>query len=397
MVDHRDAIFEHFSLQPLPHRGIEHLAGADDALHRAQVEPPRHVGAVAHQQPRGGGRREYAGDPVVLDEAVERVRLGKVERPLVGNGGAAEQQRGVDDVAVADDPADVRRRPPHVVGPQPEHPVAHAADVDLVRTVGVYHQLRRGGGARGGQDVGRIVGLHHGMGVVLPCGERQEVFPRQVALGSHGRRRGGAAQHDYPFHGLAAGGDGRVDDLLEAHLAPLAPGYVGGEDRSRAGELHAIGQRAAAKPGKHHQVDGPDARRGEHHHDRLGTRGHVDGDPVAALDPQATQRGRGALHGGQELRVGEHLAFPPLVFVDQRGGATPAALHLGVEAVVAQVGLRPHEPAERGRRPFEHAIPRAEPGQRLGGARPERLQVVRCLALHAPDHRRNQIHRHPPS
>src|SRR3981081_4219324 len=45
---------------------------------------------------------------------------GMVEPSLVGDGGAAHEERAEDDVAVADDPADVGRRPPDVARPQAE-------------------------------------------------------------------------------------------------------------------------------------------------------------------------------------------------------------------------------------------------------------------------------------
>ncbi len=83
-----------------------------------------------------------------------------IERPLEHHRRAAGEQRRVDHVAVADDPADVGRRPPDVGRLQPEAPPPHAEDVDLVAAVGVDRQLRLGGRPRRGQDEGRLVRLH---------------------------------------------------------------------------------------------------------------------------------------------------------------------------------------------------------------------------------------------
>ena len=103
-----------------------------------------------------------------------------IERALEGDRGAAGEQRRVDDVAVADHPPDVAGRPPDVGLLEPEHPLGHGVDVDLVGTVGVDGELGLGGGAGGGQDVGRLVGLQLLIAVVA-LAERQELLPIEPA------------------------------------------------------------------------------------------------------------------------------------------------------------------------------------------------------------------------
>ena len=72
-------------------------------------------------------------------------------------------------------------------------------------------------------------------------------------------------------------------------------------------------------------------------------------------------------------------AFEPLaalVDVDQRGVPAAAAGDVMIERVVTEVGFGANEPAERGRRPLEHLVPRAEPRQLTGRAIPEGVRIA---------------------
>ena len=201
VIDHRHAAAEHRVLQPVPRLRVEHFAGADDALEPRVVDVAERVLAVAHQHAHGGRRREDAGDAELLDAArqlASGVRV--VERALEHDRRAAGDQRRVDHVAVADDPADVRGRPPDVVRLQPEAPAAHAGDVDLIAAVRVDRQLGLGGRARGGQDERRLVGLHRARcrAVTGPSPRLEERRPsvrsRPSCQSAAGSRR--ALQHD---------------------------------------------------------------------------------------------------------------------------------------------------------------------------------------------------------
>jgi hypothetical protein len=143
VVDDGDAIGQHLALEPLPGRRVEDLAGAHHPGHRCQVEPGGHLLAIAHEEADGGGGGEHAADDVLFDDLVEGLRTGMVDGTLEGDGGRPHQEGGVDDVAVADDPADVRRRPPHVIGREVHDPLAGGVDPHLVATVHVDGQLGR--------------------------------------------------------------------------------------------------------------------------------------------------------------------------------------------------------------------------------------------------------------
>ena len=68
--------------------------------------------------PERGRRGEEHVDAVLLDHAPEGAGVGGADRlALVENGGRSAQQRAVDDVGVTHDPADVRRGPVDLAGP----------------------------------------------------------------------------------------------------------------------------------------------------------------------------------------------------------------------------------------------------------------------------------------
>src|SRR3712207_7041227 len=103
-----------------------------------------------------------------------------VERSLVRDRRAAGEERGVDDVAVPDYPADVRGRPPDVVGAEPEAEASHRVDPDLVAAVRMDGELRLRRRPRRGEDECGLVRLQANGRRVLPRGARQELVPAEL-------------------------------------------------------------------------------------------------------------------------------------------------------------------------------------------------------------------------
>ena len=376
VIDDRDAAAEDLVLQPVPRRRVEHFARAEHALEPRVVDAQKRSVAVAHQRAHGRGRGEDAGAAELLDDrSPVRVGLRKVERALEDDARAAGEQRTVDDVAVADDPADVGGRPPDVRRPQREHPAAHAVDVHLVPAVRVHRQLRPRGRARRREDEGRLVRLHGRPVARLSAAARQEIGPADVArLSRSGLQR--PIEDDDVLDRRAAGHEGIVDDLLQADVLALAVRRVGREHEARAARRDAIRERLRAKAGEHHRVDGADPDGGEHQHDRFDRRRHVDRDPVALADAHPAQRGRRPLDLVPELRIGEHTPFAALVQVDERRASAVARLDVSIDRVVREVGLCADEPLEGGRRPVEDLVPGPEPRKRLRRFLPERVRIA---------------------
>ena len=191
-------------------------------------------------------------------------------------------------------------------------PARHRGDVDLVAAVRVHGELGLGRRARRREDEGGLVGLHRH--VARRSGPRPCRGTRPTS--GRGRRSSRASSRPRCEH----------DDVLDAvprssiasSTMPLSGTslprrYVTSVVNTSLEPLacDAVGQRLLAEAGEDHRVDRADAHGGEHQHDRLGARGHVDRQPVALADAHAAQRGRDPLDLGEQLRVGEAAAVSP--------------------------------------------------------------------------------------
>ena len=97
-------------------------------------------------------------DRLVLgDHAPERAGIGRADRlALVHDRGRAMNQRAVDDVAVADHPADVGAAPPHLAGLDAVEVEHRPFQRDQMAAIVAHHALRHAGGAGGVENVERI-------------------------------------------------------------------------------------------------------------------------------------------------------------------------------------------------------------------------------------------------
>jgi hypothetical protein len=127
-------------------------------------------------------------------------------------------------------------------------------------------------------------------------------------------------------------------------------------------------------------MDGPDAGAGQHGDGGLRDHRQVDRHPVAFLYAVRTQRIGKAADSVVELPIGEVLRRLGRVvrLEDQRGLAGPVR-QVPVQAVVAGVGLAPHEPADmyilRGERDVLHRVEGFEPVDAAGLLGPEAVGV----------------------
>ena len=196
---------------------------------------------------------------------------------------------------MAHHPADVGGGPPDIGFFEVVHPFGHGGDMHLVGAVAVYGHLRLGGGAGGGEDVGRFVGLHHLVGAALPRPQLEKLGPGDIAARCHGGGIGGPFQHDN-FFDLGIVLAGVVDDGLEGNFPALAPSDISGEHGLGAGERDAVGQGVGAEACEDDAVNGADAHGGEHEDDRFRAGGHGEGDAVALADAHTAQGRGGALY-----------------------------------------------------------------------------------------------------
>ena len=297
-----------------------------------------------------------------IRQFVSGVRI--VERAFEHHRRAAGNQRRVDHVAVADDPADVRGRPPDVVRLQPEAPPAHADDVDLIAAVGVDRQLRLGGRARGGEDVRRLRSPPSARSRCPdsppPRGMRPTSRRGRDASGPAASVRWSTMTRSTPAVDRSS-----ASSTISFNRTFLPLRQVASAVKTSRDPLAWIRSASAfaPKPGKNHRVDRADAHRRQHQHDRLGARRHVDGQAIALANAEATQRRGHPLHAVEQLGVGEDRAVAAFVEVDERRVTAAAVADVMIQRVVGEVGLRADKPAERRRVPLEDAIPAPEPGQ----------------------------------
>ncbi len=291
VVDDRHAVLEDGLLEPLPGRRVQHLAGTEHPLEPGQVVAPRNVLAVAHEQADGRRRGEHAGHAFPLDDRPRRVGVRMIERALEGDRRRSGDQWRIDDVAVADDPTDVRGRPPRLACPQAEHPVAHRRDVDPVAAMAVDRELRLGRRAGRREDEGGIARCRVGRTGILRFTLREQVVPRQFARLRLVRVAG--SRRRTTTCSTSLGPDASASSTIDRRSTSLPFRNVTSvvEDKPGAAGADPVAERARAEAGEDDAVDRADPDRRQHRDDRLGGGRHVDRQPIA-LAPRRDRAGR---------------------------------------------------------------------------------------------------------
>jgi len=139
-------------------------------------------------------------------------------------------------------------------------------------------------------------------------------------------------------------------------------------------------------------VNDAQARAGEHGDGQLRDHGHVHDGPVTGFVAARLKDAGEADHQAMELLIGEEALVAGFALEQNRNLVFSMCRDVAVQAVVADVGFRAHEPASDGRLPFENLRPLLEPVDLvLGDAAPELFRrVLRAavqveVALHALD------------
>ena len=202
----------------------------------------------------------------------------------------------------------------------------------------------------------------------------------RLALRGRETERAQRARHGFDGD---LGGDIAVErgigvGLLEGDDLRVAVAAVGGDDHACTGVVDAVGERLVAEATEHRRVHDARALAGLGPVQLLGDVGHVDGDAIAGLEAEPTQRDRAARRLEQQLparhAVGDHRTaaaaverlVPTVALEEERGlGAVPGE-HMPIQFIEAGVGQRTVEPTiERGFAVVEGAAP----GGVVGGER----------------------------
>ena len=267
-----------FRVDGLPHRAQQ--------PQRRQVMPLRVLLAPTHKGAYGGGGGVADGDSILGDDGPEPVPVRPIGRALIHHRRCAVCQGSVDDVAVAGDPADVRRAPVDVVLLQVEDPLGGGIGAHQIPTGGVYDALGFARGAAGVQQIQHVLAVHR-LGF---AGQRlafHQVVPPDIAAVDHIFVGMAGTAHDN--HLLHAGGtvEGLIRILLE--LDDVAPpvASIGGDQYLGLRVVEPVAYGFGAEPAEHHAMGSADAGASQHRDGQLGNHGQVDGDAVTLFDPQA--------------------------------------------------------------------------------------------------------------
>ena len=324
---------------------------------------------------KGRGRGEQRHDPMIGDHPPIGAGIGRAHRlALVENGRATMKERPIDDVGMADHPADVRGGPEHLARLHAEEMAHGPFERDHVAAIVAHHALRNAGRTRGVEHVERIGGCdRHAFGLA-PFGPRGVDGARPIPVAAVVKRacelRSLEDEAGFRLRG------GERDRLVEQRLVGDDPGALdaagGGEDDLRLGVVDAGRELLRRKAAEDHGMDRPDAGAGQHREAGLRDHRHVDDDAIAFDDAHLLQHGGQRRHlvlqlgiGDAALRVGDRAVVDDCRLVAARGD-------MPVDRVVAGVALSPDEPApiDAGLA-VEHLVRRPDPIDIPRGRLPE--------------------------
>ena len=102
-------------MRPAPGLRIQRLAGTGQVAQAVQVVLLRILWTKAHEHTYGRRRSEHDRHAMALDNAPDHARVGIIRRPFAEHRGGPSHQRRIDNIAMADDPANVRGAEEHVL------------------------------------------------------------------------------------------------------------------------------------------------------------------------------------------------------------------------------------------------------------------------------------------
>ena len=367
--------------------GVGALARKVEAAQAGDVAPLEHLalGILALDRPKRRRRGEEGAHVVLGDHPPEHAGVRGADRlALEHHRGVAVDQRRVADVAVANDPANVRGGPEHVARIEVVDVLHAPVQGHQMPGRGAHHALGRAGRAGGVEDVGGVAALHRhalrGLGSLL------EGVPFMVAALDQRRGLLLALQDHAEFRLVAGEIDGPVEQGLVGDDPSGLEAAGGGDHRLGAGVVDAHGKLVGGESPEHHRVDRPEPSTGEHCGERLGHHRHVEDHPVALLDAARAQRACEPGDALKEFGIGDlALRVGDRAVVDDGDLIAAPGLDMPVEGVPAGVDLAVAEPLVEGGVAVEEGLARLlDPVDGLGRLHPEPFRILLPALIDLP-------------
>lgn len=294
------------------------------------------------EQTQRRGRHVELRHLVLVDDVPVAREVGIRRRALKDDRRDAEQQRRVDDVRVARDPADVAAAKVAVAVVDVKDVLARGGGAEQVAARRMHDALGLASRTRRVEQEQGVLGVD-GLGGDVGGPLVHLLVPPKVAAGGPGHVGAGALVDEHVAD-VGALLEGVVDNLLCADELAAALALVGGDDDLAAGVDDAVAQRVGREASKDDRVDGADARAGQEGDEGLGDHGQVDGDRVALAHAHLLEHVGDLGHLAQQLAVRDIAALAGLVGLVDDGHLVGVLEGVAVDAVERGVELALEEP-----------------------------------------------------
>src|SRR5215469_2162779 len=356
------AIACEMGLRPAPGFGIQGLPGTRDYFEAGEVVLRRILISVSHEHAQGRGRSEHLGHTVALDDLPGGAGVREIDGAFAKQSSGAGAERRINDIGVADDPADVGGAPEDVALADIEEVFEMVGGADHVSTVNMQDALGLAGRAGGVKQKQRILGVHFFGGTI---GRKLEQIVEVNLAGASDLGSAAGIEHD--FLDAIEGVEGFVDDGLQRNGFAAAESDITGDYNPGLGVDNTIAQSGVAESGIDDGVDYTDAGAGQHGDGTLDGERHVNDNAVALMKAQRFQTIGEAADLAVQLSIGDDSLGAVLAEPDERYTIAAVRVDMAIEGVERDIGFGADEPL------VVHAIPVENLGPGLG---PEEFQGI---------------------
>ncbi|EGE58250.1 hypothetical protein RHECNPAF_3340049 [Rhizobium etli CNPAF512] len=328
---------------------------------------------------KGGRRREEHAHVMLRNDAPKCAGIRRADRlSLEDQGRHARYQRRVHDIGMADDPADIGRRPEDLARFQPVDIPHRPVQRDHMPAIVAHHALRLPGRAGGIEDIeriGRLDGNTGHLGAAVGRHRRLEIL---IAAADEFCAKLRPLQHQAALRLHPGHLDRLIDQwLIGDDAAGLQPA-TRADHQPGAAVVDTRRKLAGGKPAENDGMDRTDPSTGKHGEHGLRQHRHIKDDAVASGDAERQQRRGDGLHLAEHLVIGEPALLAGHGAVEDDGRlAAAAGRDMPVQAIVTGIGLRSREPAAINafvRR--KHPLRGLEPVDIGGGFAPEGFGIA---------------------